>query len=175
MKTTTTAEGTHVTTDECMTPVTGVCATLRRAAVGLACAALVASSASACKPVASDTSAEVQASLTASASPAAQASAKPSSDPACTRALDAVSTYGPTAAPDATEGREFLDNAEIGLIVLMLDQAANSAGNSAVKQSIIHLLTAYLKLRDSLSDLIDSAVENGILADISNLKSQCGS
>jgi hypothetical protein len=74
---------------------------------------------------------------------------------------------------DAAEGRGLLDEAEIGLIVLLLNEAANSAGNSAVKQTIINLVTAYLKLRDSLSGTIDSAIEKRILADTTNLKSRC--
>jgi hypothetical protein len=74
---------------------------------------------------------------------------------------------------DAAEGRGLLDEAEIDLIVLLLNEAANSAGNSAVKQTIINLVTAYLKLRDSLSGTIDSAIEKRILADTTNLKSRC--
>ena len=74
---------------------------------------------------------------------------------------------------DAAEGRDLLDKAEIDLIILLLNEAANSAGNSAVKQTIINLVTAYLKLRDSLSGAIDSAIEKRILADATNLKSRC--
>ena len=74
---------------------------------------------------------------------------------------------------DAAEGRDLLDKAEIDLIVLLLNEAANSAGDSAVKQTIINLVTAYLKLRDSLSGAIDSAIEKRILADTTNLKSSC--
>jgi hypothetical protein len=74
---------------------------------------------------------------------------------------------------DAAEGRDLLDKAEIDLIVLLLNEAANSAGNSPVKQTIINLVTAYLKLRDSLSGTIDSAIEKRILADTTNLKSRC--
>jgi hypothetical protein len=74
---------------------------------------------------------------------------------------------------DAAEGRGLLDEAEIDLMVLLLNEAANSAGNSAVKQTIINLVTAYLKLRDSLSGTIDSAIEKRILADTTNLKSRC--
>jgi hypothetical protein len=142
---------------------------LRRAAVWLACAVCVASSASGCNPVASVTPAVV------SASPAVQATAKASAYPSCTQSLRAVSTYGSAAVQDAVEGKESLGKAEIDLTVLVLNQAAKSAGNSAVRQSIINLASAYLKLRASLSGTIDSAIENGIQADTSNLKSECGS
>jgi hypothetical protein len=76
---------------------------------------------------------------------------------------------------DGGEGRDLLDKAEIELIVLLLNQAASSAGNSAVKQTIISLVTDYLQLRDSLSGTIDSAIEKRILADTANLKSRCAS
>jgi hypothetical protein len=175
MTTITAAKGTRVTTTECVTPVTGVLAMLSRAAAGLACAALVASAASACKPVTPGASAAAPASRAAPASAAARASAKASSDPSCTQALEAASTYGPAAVRDAVEDKESLDKAEIDLIVLVLNEAANSAGNPAVKQSIISLVTAYLKLRDSLSGTIDSAIEKRIVGNTSNLKSKCGS
>jgi hypothetical protein len=58
---------------------------------------------------------------------------------------------------------------------LVLNKAAKSAGNSAVKKSIINVVSAYLKLRDSLSGTIDSGIEKGIVANTSNLKSECGS
>lgn len=175
MTTTSAAKGTRVTTAERVTPATSARTALRRAAAALACVTLVASGASACKPVTSSTPAPVQASTAASASPAARTSAKASPDPACTQALEAVSTYGPTAVRNAIGDKEFLDKAEIDLIVVVLNQAANSAGNSPVKQSIISLVTAYLRLRDSLSDAIDSAIEKRILADTGDLKSQCAS
>jgi hypothetical protein len=53
--------------------------------------------------------------------------------------------------------------------------AANSAGRSGVKRSIVNLVSAYLKLRESLNGTIDSAIEKRVLANTSNLKSGCGS
>jgi len=170
-----------VTTAECTAHVTGTRTTLRHAIAVLALAALAASSVAACKPVTPSTPAAAPASRAApastpaSASSAAPTSARASSAPGCTQALEAASTYGPTVVRDAAEGRDLLDKAEIDLIVLLLNEAANSAGNSAVKQTIINLLTAYLKLRDSLSGTIDSAIEKRILANTSKLKSECGS
>jgi hypothetical protein len=121
-------------------PVTGVRPVLRRGAVCLACATLLAFGASGCKsPV---TPAAVP------ASPAAKAPATAPADPACPQALGAVSAYGP---------------------------AANSAGRSGVKRSIVNLVSAYLKLRESLNGTIDSAIEKRVLANTSNLKSECGS
>lgn len=140
---------------------------LRRGAVCLACATLVAFGASGCKfPV---TPAAVP------ASPAAKAPATAPADPACPQALGAVSAYDPAALQDAVGGQEVLDQAEIGLIVLALNEAANSAGSSGVKRSIVNLVSAHLKLRESLNGTIDSAIEKRVLANTSNLKSECGS
>jgi hypothetical protein len=148
-------------------PVTGVRPVLRRGAVCLACATLLAFGASGCKsPV---TPAAVP------ASPAAKAPATAPADPACPQALGAVSAYGPAALRDAVGGQEVLDQAEIGLVVLALNEAANSAGSSGVKRSIVNLVSAYLKLRESLNGTIDSAIEKRVLANTSNLKSECGS
>jgi hypothetical protein len=163
------AKGTRVTTADGTAPVTGVRQALHRAAVCLACAAFLASSASGCKSLASGMPAAVP------ASPAAKAPAKAPADLACPQALEAVSTYGPAVVRDAVEDKESLDKAEIGLIVIVLNEAANSAGNSGVKQSIINLVSAYLKLRDSLSGTIDSAIEKRIAANTSNLRSECRS
>jgi hypothetical protein len=148
----------------------------RRAAAWLACAAVVASSAADCKFTDSGTpaAAPASASTSAAASASAKTSAKATADPACPEALEAVSSYGPTVVREAAQGKEILDKAEIDLIVLALNGAAKSAGNSKVKQSIINLLSEYLQLRDSLSDAVDSAVEQKILANTSNLKSDCG-
>jgi hypothetical protein len=153
----------------------GVPRALRRAATGLACAAVLASGAAGCKSIVPGTPAGVSVSPRPSASPAAQTSTKVSSDPACTQAQKAVSTFGPAAVRDAIEDKDSLDNAEIDLIVVVLNDAADSAGNSAVKQSIISLASDYLKLRNSLSRTIDSAIEKGIRAHTRNLKSQCRS
>jgi hypothetical protein len=163
------AKGTLVTTADGTAPVTGIRTALRRAAVCLACAAFVASSASGCKSIASGIPAAVPASR------AAQAPAKAPADLACPQALDAVSTYGPTVVRDAVEDKESLDKAEIDLIVIALNETANSAGSSGVKQAIISLVSAYLKLRGSLSGTIDSAIEKRIAANTSNLKSECRS
>jgi hypothetical protein len=114
-------------------------------------------------------------SAAAPASASAKTQAKAPANPACPRALEAVSSYGPTVVRDAVQGKESLDKAEINLIVLALNEAANSAGKSKVKQSIINLLSEYLKLRDSLSGAVDSAVEQKILANTSNLNSECRS
>jgi hypothetical protein len=163
--TATAAKGARVTSADGMAPGTSARTMLRRAAMGLACAAFVSCSASGCKSIASGVRAPA---------PAATA-AKASSDPACPQAVEAVSTYGPTVVRDAIEDKESLDNAEIGLIVLVLKEAANSADNSGVKHSIINLVSAYLKLRDSLGNTIDSAIEERVLADTSALKSECRS
>ena len=164
-----------MTTAEYTAHVTGTRTTLRHAIAGLALAALAASGAAACKPVTPSAPAAAPASRAAPASSAAPASARASSAPGCTQALEAASTYGPTVVQDAAEGRDLLDKAEIELIVLLLNQAATSAGNPAVKQTIISLVTDYLQLRDSLSDAVDSAIEKRILADTANLKSRCAS
>jgi hypothetical protein len=81
--------------------------------------------------------------------------------------------FGATVVQDAAEGRDLLGKAEIELVVLLLNEAVNSAGNSAIKRAIINLVTDYLKLRDSLSDAVDSAIEKRILAGTANLKSRC--
>jgi hypothetical protein len=168
-----------VTTAECTAHVTGTRTTLRHAIAGFALAALVTSGAAACKPVTLGTPAAAAASraapafTSAPASSAAPTSARASSALGCTQALEAASTYGPTAVQDAGEGRDLLDKAEIDLIVLLLNKAANSAGDSAVKQTIVNLVTDYLELRDSLSDAVDSAIGKKILADTANLKSRC--
>lgn len=141
----------------------------RRAAVWLACAAVLATSAAGCKSAAWGMPAAAPAS--ASAKPSAKATA----DPVCPGALEAVSPYAPTVVRDAVQGKESLDKARIDLIVLALNEAASSSGNSKVKQSIINLVSEYLKLRDSLSGAVDSAVGQKILANTSNLKSECGS
>lgn len=143
--------------------VAGVRPVLRRGAVWLACATLVAFGASGCKSPG-----------TPAAAPASPAATAPA-DPACPQALDAVSTYGPAVLQNAVGGQEILDQAEIGLIVLALNQAANSAGSSGVKRSIVNLASAYLKLRESLNGTIDSAIENRVLANTSSLKSECRS
>jgi len=152
---------------------------LRRSAAGLACAAVVAGGTSGCKPDVPAAPARVASSPTASASPAAPASPvartsiKASSDPACTHAQKAVSTYGPAVVQDAIHDKESLDKAEIDLVVIVLNDAANSAGNSAVKQSITSLVRAYLELRGSLTSKIDSAIDRAIRADTRNLRSEC--
>lgn len=158
-----------MTTADGTAPVTGHRTALRRAAVWLACATCIASSASGCKPIDSGMPAATP------ASPAAKAPAKALADPACPQALEAASTYGPTVIRDAVKDKESLDKAEIDLIVLALNEAANSAGNSRVKQPIINLVSEYLKFRDSLNGTIDSAIEKKILANTSNLKSECAS
>lgn len=163
---TTAGHGTRMTAADGMAPIGGV---LRRAAIWLACTALATFGVSGCKPIAPGMPAVV------AASPAAKGSAKAPVDPACPEALEAVSAYGPAAARDAIEDRESLEAAEIDLIVLALNEAAKSAGNSRVRQSIISLVGAYVKLRDSLSGTIDVAIEKGILANTSDLKSECGS
>jgi hypothetical protein len=142
---------------------------LRRTAVWVACAAVVASSVASCNFTDSGTPATAPASASTSAAvPAlAKTPATATADAACPEALEAVSSY--------VQGKESLDKIEIDLIVLGLKEAAHSAGNSKIKQSIINLLSEYLQLRDSLSDAVDSAVEQKILANTSNLKSECGS
>jgi hypothetical protein len=167
--TATAAKGTRVITADGPAPVTGIRTALRRAALGLACAAVVASSASGCKSIAPGMPAAVPASR------AATAPARTPADPACPQALEAVSTYGPAVVRNAVAAKESLDKAEIDLIVIVLSEAANSAGNSGVKQSIITLVSAYLKLRGSLSATIDSAIEKRIVANTSDLDSECGS
>jgi hypothetical protein len=141
---------------------------LRRAAVWLACTALVVTGASGCKSIAAGLPAA------AAASPA-KGPARAPADPACPLALEAVSTFGLAVARDALEDKESLDKGEIDLIVRALNEAAGSAGDSGVKQSIIDLVSAYLNLRDSLNGTIDSAIEKRILASTSHLKSECGS
>jgi len=150
----------------------GVRRALRRSVVGLACAAVVASGASGCKSVAVGSPARVSASPAAAASPAAHTSTEASFEPACTQAQKAVTRYGP-AVVDAIDAKESLDKAEIDLIVVVLNDAADSAGNSAVKQTITSLASAYLTLRYSLSRTLDSAIEKGIRADTRNLGSEC--
>jgi hypothetical protein len=109
------------------------------------------------------------------ASFAAKAPAKAPADSACQQALEAARTYRPVVLQDAVEDKESLDKAEIDLIVIVLNEAANSAGSSGVKKSIINLVSVYLKLRDSLSGTIDSAIEKRIAANTSNLRSECRS
>ncbi|HTU04723.1 MAG TPA: hypothetical protein VMG13_04145 [Trebonia sp.] len=165
----TAATGTGVITADGTAPVTGIRRALRRAALWLACAAVVASSVSGCKSVDPGVPAAVPASR------AAKAPARTPADPACPQALEAISTYGPAVVRNAVADKESLDKAEIDLIVIVLSEAANSAGSSGVKQSIISLVGAYLTLRDSLSTTIDSAIEKKIEANTSDLNSECGS
>jgi hypothetical protein len=167
--TATAAEGTQVITADGTALVTGVRTALRRAARWLACAAVVVSTASGCTSVALGMPA------VAPASRAAKAPARTPADPACPRALEAVGTDGPAAVRNAVADKASLDKAEIDLIVIVLSEAANSAGSSGVKRSIIGLVSAYLELRDSLNAAIDSAIEKKIVANTSDLNSECGS
>src|SRR5262249_2471849 len=103
-------------------------AVMRRAAMLIACAACVAG----CASAASGTSAAAPASSApvsstapvASASAPAAASVPVPSDPGCVEALKAVSTYGPAIVQDDVEVKKTVDEAEIGIIVLVLDAAA---------------------------------------------------
>jgi hypothetical protein len=133
-------------------------AAVRDAAVSLACAACLAASAAGC----------------AAAAPGTSAAATASADSGCARALQAVSSYGPSVARDAVEARKIQDTVEIDLIVLALDAAADAAGDPAAKQSIRNLTSAYSRFRDGLTGAIAPSVE-AILADTSRLESVCGS
>ena len=168
MTTATVAEGTRVITADGTAPVTGVRTALCRVALWLAGAAVMASTASGCKSIAPGVPAAVPASR------AATAPARTPADPACPRALDAISTYGSAVVRNAVADKASLDKAEIDLIVIVLSDAANSAGSSGVKRSIISLVSAYLELRDSLSATIDSAIEKKIVTNTSDLNSECG-
>jgi hypothetical protein len=94
----------------------------------------------------------------------------------CIIACDLGSSMAITARawPVPNRARERI-SAAIGLIVFALNEAANSAGSSGVKRSIVNPVSAYLKLRESLNGTIDSAIEKRVLANTSNLKSECGS
>jgi hypothetical protein len=118
--------GMRVSTADGTAPVTGIRTALRRTAAWLARAACIPSGASGCKSIASGMPAAVPASL------AAKAPAKASADSACQQALEAARTYGPVVVQGAVEDKESLDKAEIALIVIVLNEAANPAGSSGV-------------------------------------------
>jgi hypothetical protein len=154
---------------------------VRRTAVSIACAACVAG----CASTASDTLTVASASSApaTSAAPVASASAPvpasaavPSahapSDPGCVKTLSAVSTYGPAIVQDDVEVKKTVDEAEIDLIVLVLDAAAKAAGDLAARQSISNLANAYLRFRDAWTGAAAPPVE-AILADTSRLQSVC--
>lgn len=90
------------------------------------------------------------------------------------RALQAVSTYGPTLLRDMTESHEAEEKVEISLMVLALDAAADVAGDPSVKQSINNLAADYTQFRSELKDATLPPKE-AILADTSHLESLCGS
>jgi hypothetical protein len=86
--------------------------------------------------------------------------------------LKAVSTYGPAIVQDDVELKKTVDEAEIGIIVLVLDAAAKAAGDPAAKQSITNLASAYLRFRDAWTGAAAPPVE-AILADTSRMESVC--
>jgi len=88
------------------------------------------------------------------------------------KALRAVSTYGPAIVQDDVEVKKTVDEAEIDLIVLVLDAAAKAAGDPAARQSISNLANAYLRFRDAWTGAAAPPIE-AILADTSRLQSVC--
>jgi len=133
-------------------------AAVRDAALWLACAACVAASAAGC------TAAE-------SGTPAAGTA---SAGSGCARALQAVSSYGPSVVRDAVGAKKIQDTVEADLIVLALDAAADAAGDPAARQSIRNLASAYSRFRDGWTSAIAPSME-AILADTRRLDSVCGS
>ncbi len=126
---------------------------------GLAC---LAASASGC------------ASMDASNSAAAPATAAAvTAGSGCATALNAVSKYGPTVVRDHNTLEKVLDDAEIELLVLALDAAADATGNPTKAQSIRNLASAYQKYRDAKGGEVASVTES-ILADTDRLDAVCG-
>jgi hypothetical protein len=75
---------------------------------------------------------------------------------------------------NAVAARKALDDAEIDLLVLALDGAADAAGNPGAKQSIRNLADAYSTYEDAWTGITAPPTE-AILADTNDLDSACGS
>jgi hypothetical protein len=113
-----------------------------------------------------------RASVAASPSAGRAAATPASGDPGCSRALNVISKYGPSILQDAVEGKEAVDKAEIDVLVILLDAAANAAGRPDIKQSIRSLADAYLKFRGAWTHAIAPPVE-GIVGQTNKLESYC--
>jgi hypothetical protein len=133
-------------------------AAVRNATVSLALAACVAASAAGCTAAGSGT----------------PAAATASAGSGCARALQAVSSYGPSVVRDAVGAKKIQDTVETDLIVLALDAAADAAGDPAARQSIRSLASAYSRFRDSWTGAVAPSME-AVLADTRHLDSVCGS
>jgi hypothetical protein len=95
-----------------------------------------------------------------------------SSDPGCIAALKAISTYGPQAVDFLAHGREDVNKAEVHLLVLALDAAADVAQRPADKQAISTLANVYEEYYDFTTNVV--AVPAGtLLKDTSDLESVC--
>lgn len=152
-------------------------ASAEAASASAAAAAATAAAASASTAAPASTTAAAPASTAAApastaSSPSAGQSPAGSGDPGCSKALDVISKYGPGILQDAVTGKEAIDKAEISLIVILLDGAANVAGRPDVKDSIQRLADAYLKFRGAWTGAVAPPVE-GIVSQSNKLKSHC--
>lgn len=100
-------------------------------------------------------------------------SASSTSDPGCVTAIKAVSTYGPVTIQDAAAAKKAVDKAEIEILVVALDLAADAATDPQAKQSIQSLANAYLSFQDAWTNLAAPPLST-VLADTSALESICG-
>ena len=134
----------------------------------LICVAVVLAGTAGCSLAAQNAADSTSESSAPTATPVAQ-----SSDPGCVDAVKAVSTYGPTTIKYATEAKRDLDKAEIHVLVVALDLAADAAHAPQAKQSIQTLANAYLAFEDAWTSLAAPPLSS-VLADTSSLESVCG-
>jgi hypothetical protein len=104
----------------------------------------------------------------------ASGSSSPStSDPGCVTAIKAVSAYGPVTVKDAATAKKAVDKAEIQILVVALDLAADAATAPQAKQSIQSLANAYLTFEDAWTNMAVPPLST-VLADTSALEGICG-
>jgi hypothetical protein len=135
--------------------------------LALVCAIGLAAGLSGCRSAIGDTADSSSISSPASAKPAA------ASDSGCVTALNAVSRYGPTVLRNAARASEFVDKAEIDIMVGALDIAATLAHDPEVKQSIRNLADAYLAFKDAWTGATVPPL-SAVLADTKDLETLCG-
>jgi hypothetical protein len=143
--------------------------------VALACAVAALAGTAGCSVAAENAADSTNAS--GSPTPAAQSSSASastsSSDPGCVTAIKAVSTYGPVTIQDAAAAKKAVDKAEIEILVVALDLAADAATDPQAKHSIQSLANAYLSFQDAWTNLAAPPLST-VLADTSALQGICG-
>jgi hypothetical protein len=143
----------------------------RRGVVALVCAAAVLASTAGCSVMAEE-AADATNESGAPAAAAQSSSGSSSSDAGCVEAIKAVSTYGPLIVTDASQAKKDVDKAEVEMIVVALDLAADAASDPQAKQSIQTLANAYLTFDDAWTNLAAPPLSD-VLADTGGLQSVC--